>query len=319
VVADGCTDDTVSRIAAFADPRIRVFDLPKAPYYGYANRNVALREARGDLVAFIAHDDLLFPDHLERLIRVLEPDREWVYSRPLWVSTDGILVPFATNLTLGDELDDFLSVGNTIPASCVIFRRRCLDRYGYWPEDVPSAADWRHWIAIIEGGGRRNLAYLPIPTCLHFSAEWKQSRHSAVAEVLTWLRVADSSSWWPGALRYEISAGAVEQQVIADAMRSGGLDWAHAVRDAVELVIDRLAWDDIRVVRPALLARERQIGMLTARVAELEAVLSTAREQGDRLREALQRELSVMLASRSWRLTAPIRALRRRYEQTLAR
>ena len=194
VVADGCTDGTVALVAAIDDPRIRIFDLPKAPHFGYANRNIALRDARGEYVAFAAHDDLLFPDHLRLLIDRLEATgREWIYSRPLWVSTDGAIIPFATNLTIADELEYFLTVANTIPASCVVFRRACLDRYGYWPEQVPSAADWRHWIAIIEGGGRQNLAYLATPTCLHFSANWRQSRHSGMEDVRTWLDIADAS------------------------------------------------------------------------------------------------------------------------------
>jgi hypothetical protein len=363
IVADGCTDGTVALVSAVADPRIRLFDLPKAPHFGYANRNIALREARGEYIAFAAHDDLLFPDHLRLLVDRLDATgREWIYSRPLWVSTDGAIIPFATNLTIADELDYFLSVANTIPASCVLFRRACLDRYGYWPEQVPSAADWRHWVTIIEGGERQNHAYLTMPTCLHFSATWRQSRHAGVEYVRTWLEIADSSAWWPAALRYRIPPGEPEQQAIATAMRAGGTAWVDALRAAIDVVLDRVAWDDIRFTRPELRTRAFDQAQLRAQIEDAARTLADARSTIERLTaqvaaleldrraqaralataeaglahagaeheatkldsartraelqaahaqlRAYQERLARTLASTSWRITAPIRALK---------
>ena len=301
VVADGCTDDTVARVSRIDDSRIRVFDLPKAPYFGYANRNVAMREARGQYLAFAAHDDLLLPDHLERLIAGLERSgKEWIYSRPLWVSTDGVIVPSATTLTNADELEEFFTTRNTIPASCVMYPRVCLDRYGYWPEDVPSAADWVHWKQIIEGGRRANFTYCPEPTCLHFSANWRKSRHAGVRDIAIALEIADAAAWWPAALRYDVPPGVPEQHVVAAAMSSGGMAWVRQVRDAVRTALDRLAWDDLRAIRPRLQSLETELRSERARVQALE-------DESARLGSAL----TAMHASTSWRITAPIRLLRR--------
>ena len=108
VVGDGCTDDTADVVASFDDARIRWLDLPKAPHFGYANRNVALRLAAGAYIAFVTDDDLVFPDHLALLAATLEESgAEWVYNRPLWVTTDGLVVPFASNLLNADELDRY--------------------------------------------------------------------------------------------------------------------------------------------------------------------------------------------------------------------
>jgi glycosyltransferase involved in cell wall biosynthesis len=321
VVADGCTDDTCARIDRLRDPRIRIFDLPKAPHFGYANRNVALREARGRYVAFAAHDDLLFPDHLAQLVHAIEASgAEWVYSRPLWVSTDGVIVPYAANLTVADELEHFLTVANYIPAACVLHTRECLDRYGYWPEHVDRAADWRYWITIIEGGGRANMGYLPTPTCLHFSANWKQSRFASVGEVRTWLEIADAAGWWPRVLRYPIVPGAREQDVISEAMRAGGDAWVRDVRAAVAAVLDRVAWDDIRDIRPRLgeLQKERsailaELTVLQDHLRASEALSATRADQlGAALQErnAIETALTRVLASASWRLTAPMRSLK---------
>lgn len=262
VVADGCTDRTAEVVAAFRDPRIRLFDLPKAPFFGYANRNIALREARGRLIAFAAHDDLLLSDHLERLSRAIETSRaEWIYSRPLWVSTDGVIVPYATNLLHDDELTRFLTVANTIPASCVVHTRSCFDRYGYWPEDVPAAADWRYWIRVIEGGGRQRFGYLPIPTCLHFSATWRQSRHAEANEVREWLEIADTAAWWPAVLRCRVADDRTEQESVWAAMQNAPA-WNDEVRDAVRTAIDRVAWESIQTVGPERHALEREVAAL---------------------------------------------------------
>ena len=148
VVGDGCTDETAEVVRAFNDPRVRWFDLPKAPGFGYANRNIALREATGALIAFMAHDDLMMPDHLQIMETAFgETTVEWAYSRPLWVSDDGVVIPFAVDLRMPDQFDVFLRHHNSVPASCVVYRRSLHERVGPWPEEVESSADWEMWSA----------------------------------------------------------------------------------------------------------------------------------------------------------------------------
>jgi glycosyltransferase involved in cell wall biosynthesis len=83
VVGDGAAPGTKDVVDAFRDSRIRFFDLPKAPSYGYANRNIALREARGEFIGFAADDDLLFPDHFEILAEGLKYGAAIAYSQAL--------------------------------------------------------------------------------------------------------------------------------------------------------------------------------------------------------------------------------------------
>lgn len=81
IVGDGCTDATGDVVGRFDDSRVKWFDLPKAPLSGYANRNIVLRQARGEVVAYAQHDDLWFPDHIELLLNALaRAESEWAYS-----------------------------------------------------------------------------------------------------------------------------------------------------------------------------------------------------------------------------------------------
>lgn len=288
IVADGCTDRTKDVVAAFADSRIRFFDLPKAPFFGYANRNIALREARGHLIAFAAHDDLLLPDHLARMAALLEAESTaWGYSQPAWVSTDGVIVPFGTNLGFRDEMQAFMDRGNTIPAACVVHTRKVLEETGFWPEDVSSAADWVLWRRMLSASGRK-AAYLRVPTNLHFSADWKQSRHAASEEVRRLITIADTAPWWPAILRQPSNDGP-EQAAVWEALTKGGLPWVEALRAALAAVLDRIGW---ATVHPPGLGDEPL----------MQAVARLTAERDEALAEA-----AMIRSSISWRITAPLR------------
>jgi glycosyltransferase involved in cell wall biosynthesis len=252
VVGDGCTDNTAEVVGQFKDKRVRWFDLPKAPLSGYANRNIVLRLAQGDLIAYAQHDDLMLPDHLALLAQVMAPGIDWAYSRPLWVTTDGIVLPFATNLLVPSELKRFLEVSNSIPSNCVVHRRDCFNRFGYWPEDTPRTGDWVLWKRIIAGIGVAKTAYLSIPTTLHFTAVWKSGRNSNMPEIDTWLRIVDGAEWWPSALRYSIPPGRTEQEILFEELRIGGQQFIAALREATTNVIDRQGWDNIQRALPLL-------------------------------------------------------------------
>jgi glycosyltransferase involved in cell wall biosynthesis len=246
IVADGCLPSTAEVVGRFTDPRIRFFDLPKAPYFGYANRNIALRQARGKYVASAAHDDLWLPDHLELMGQLLDRTGvPWAYSRPLWVSTDGIVVPFGTNLLLPDELAHFLARNNTIPAGCVVHTRQALEEAGYWPERATMMGDWILWTRILQGDSQR-LAYLRQPTQLHFRANWKKSRHSNSFEVKRWLSLADRKDWWPTGLKIPSVPGQTVQQTIWEDLEQGGHHRVSQLRDDADTVLTRLAWSHIQ-------------------------------------------------------------------------
>lgn len=317
IVGDGCTDDTAQLVVAFDDARIRWFDLPKAPYYGYANRNIALEEGRGEFIAFMAHDDILFPDHLEILATTLErTGKEWVYSRPLWVDLKGNIVAYPMNLENDSELDVFLNHHNTIPASCVLHQRVCFEKYGYWPEDIPEAADWHFWRRILEGGGRTNFAQCPEPTCLHFVADWRRTQaptYKSLDEPIV------------GSL--PIPSEHTEQQVFFDAMVTGGDQWVAAMRRRTRRAVDRVAWRAMTELAPRLSAATKSLEETSKCLAQVEAekeelkreksALGWEKDALERKRARLQRQLSLVSQqlkaiseSTSWRVTSPLRALK---------
>jgi hypothetical protein len=345
IVGDGCTDGTAAVVLGFGDPRIRWFDLPKGPGFGYANRNVGLREARGDLIAFMAHDDVWLPDHLDVLgARFEAPDVEWAYSRPLWVSDQGLMVPFAVDLTRPAQLNHFLTVSNSIPASCVVHRRTCLDRYGYWPEDVASGADWEQWKAIVGPSAGANIAYVREATTLHFRADWRDPALWGPVPLHRWLGVAAEPRQWPETLNAALIAGETPQASLLRAVQGDPEGRTNAIRWGVSEALDLLAWTQaaeldrldgaLAVARNEAEAWQREAGSADDRAeasvrgadearrwAEDAVRLSeesarSAEESARRAEASLaeardaRAELAALLGSTSWRLTAPLREAR---------
>lgn len=238
IAGDGCTDASADVVRSFDDERIRWFDLPKAPHFGYANRNVALRLTRGELIAYIAHDDLWLPDHLELLSRAMDrPEIELAYSLLLLVSPDGIISARICNLNDANVLGDLLAMKTGIGITCVVHRRDCLENYGYWDETMPSAGDTELWGRMMRGGQCRNFAYLPIPTALHFFANWRKPSWRAKAKWKIWQM---EGSLLPE-LCIPVPAGMPEQQAIWEEMRSDPVAWTDRLRRAVQLDLDRRA------------------------------------------------------------------------------
>ena len=245
IVGDGAAEGTREIVESFGDPRMTFFDLPKAPHYGYANRNAALKQSSGRYIAMCSDDDLLFPDHLERLRAALDDGATLAYSQALWVSTDGIAAPFLTNLENEDELAHFMAIANSIPASCFAYRADALESRDAWPEDIPRAADWELWKRILAARPEQTASYVDVPTVLHFAADWKQSRFSLMPQLKAYIELAEESVAWPSELRLDVRADVPEQAAYANAMGSDPVGWSSSVRAAARDLTVRVAWHSV--------------------------------------------------------------------------
>lgn len=72
VVGDRCTDDSATVVSSFGDPRIRWFNREANSGSQALPNNDAIAAARGEYIAYLGHDDLWHPTHLQRLVAALE-------------------------------------------------------------------------------------------------------------------------------------------------------------------------------------------------------------------------------------------------------
>ena len=85
MVGDHCTDDTEAVVAGFADPRITWVNLAENAGEQSGPNNEGIRRARGRYLAFLNHDDSVFPRPPGDVDRLLRGDR----GRPRVVAAAG--------------------------------------------------------------------------------------------------------------------------------------------------------------------------------------------------------------------------------------
>jgi hypothetical protein len=256
VVGDGCTDGTADLTASFEDSRIRWFDLPKAPGIGYANRNVALREARGRYVAYLAHDDIWFPDHLERIGALLDvTGAEFGYSRTLSVRIDGRVILYWHNVGVPQHLHELARGTSSMTMSAVVHARSCLLKYGYWNEQMLQGADKELWWRIIRGGNLRNAVFVAEPTSLHFVANWRQVRPPGMAgRLMAYAAGGLLREVIPPALHLVVPASGTQQQAAWEHLNDNTPERVTRIRLGVVELQDALLWK-IRTPRRLVVVR----------------------------------------------------------------
>lgn len=67
VVGDACTDETEAVVRGIGDARVRWLNLATRAGSQSGPNNVGIEAARGAIIAYLGHDDIWEPDHLERL------------------------------------------------------------------------------------------------------------------------------------------------------------------------------------------------------------------------------------------------------------
>ncbi|HEY9070161.1 MAG TPA: glycosyltransferase family 2 protein [Candidatus Ozemobacteraceae bacterium] len=132
------TDESAAIVRSVRDPRVRYLYAPRHTRLGEA-RNLAVREARGEWIAFLDCDDLWTPDKLERQMALVDEEVRtrgvppgFVYGRttsfgPGIPETPYLEYPLDKPLPEGELLESLLEEGDHIAFSALLVWRRA-----YW-------------------------------------------------------------------------------------------------------------------------------------------------------------------------------------------
>ena len=142
VIGDACTDDSEQIVASLRDPRFRWHNRAENSGGQGAPNNEGLRRSGGRYIAYLGHDDLWFPWHLDGLVDRIERD-----SLDLVHSMCAVLAPASDTLAGGPLGPGHTYSTRVLPPSTWLHRRELVESCGLWRED-PFAlrcgidADW---------------------------------------------------------------------------------------------------------------------------------------------------------------------------------
>ncbi len=194
IVYDPSTDRSleVARALAAADPRVRIIENARKKNVAFV-RQLALAEARGELVAVLDADDLALPDRIAVEVELLDrrPDLDLVGTAYDVIDAEGRPV-----LSVSVPEDSLairwrLLCGGAFGHSTVLFRRDAIRAAGGYDEAVESSEDYELMVRLAARGGR--FAQLPRPLVKWRSHATSLSRTEPAAAKESIIRTVASS------------------------------------------------------------------------------------------------------------------------------
>lgn len=290
IIGDGATE----RVAAVAaglqagDERVRFLDLPKGPHHGEVHRGTAIQQAQGEAIFYLCDDDLLLPKHVENLLELLA-GCDLVQSRNGYIDTAGELQLFPADLSDPATVDWHLKeprrnltsltgTAHTRSAYLALPEGWTTTPAGEWPDHFM-------WKKFFRAPGFRGATHADMT-----ALQWPTSEGR---DDLGQLQRAEELAPWVARL----SEPGFHEWIQAWANAAARRELARCVResvDAIEVLAEvSAALEDTRAALGRARSDAESAGLL------LEQAQARAQELGA--------QLDAVLASRSWRITAPLR------------
>lgn len=149
MVNDGSPDNTDEVMQCYlADPRV-VYIKQKNAGQTVA-KNVGIKAATGQFIAFLDADDIWHPQKLEQQMPLfLNPRTGIVYSTMDFIDEAGVKIPYRMSkmsTPRAGKITEFLFVDNIVPFSAAVARRECFDKVGMMDTNLRMAIDWDLWL-----------------------------------------------------------------------------------------------------------------------------------------------------------------------------
>ncbi len=152
VVDNHSIDNTDSLIESFNDPKIRLFKIHNEGVIA-ASRNLGLKHALGEYIAFLDSDDWWHPQKLEVSLKYLERGADVVYHDLFRVKKSNQKIFWKKAPARNPKSPIFVDLivnSNALPNSSVVVRKQILNEIKGFAEDrdLIAAEDYDAWLRV---------------------------------------------------------------------------------------------------------------------------------------------------------------------------
>jgi glycosyltransferase involved in cell wall biosynthesis len=201
VVGDACTDGSQAYVESIADERVRWINLERNTGDQSGPNNRGCEEARGEWIAYLGHDDLWLPGHLEGLASVMQSGADMAYSIAICYHEGEICG------ALPAFFEDYRRPMAITPAS-VMHRRAIWEKVGGWRgrHEARAAMDYDLWQRFFAVGAV--MRFLPEISSVKFPAVLRKDVYRT--------KPSDVQEFFSGRIRNEAGfADEQEQRLLA--------------------------------------------------------------------------------------------------------
>jgi hypothetical protein len=243
VVGDGCTDDSERVVTGIDDSRVRWINLPENTGHQSGPNNEGLRQARGEIIAYLGHDDLWLSHHLAAHVEALDVTASDVAYSLCMIVAPSQTVPWPLIPRPGH--------GAFAPPSCMTHRRRVTEDLGGWRDyrtldearDVsPEVELWRRAAA-----AGRKFIFVPRLSGIKLPAGWRRDvyRTRPCHEQARWLARIDAEPH----LESELLAHCIADEQVPTGMAYRDL-LRHVLKQTVSRIRRRFALRSFGLLKP---------------------------------------------------------------------
>jgi len=179
---DRSSDNSARIVAEYSDQRIRYFLSSKETSLGKARDN-AIRQTRGEWLAFLDQDDIWMPRKLEMQMARAEQATGIIYGRTVRFYPTGLQRDYDQTheflaLPEGDIFTQLFTKGCFIAMSSAVFRRSAIEEVGGIPEQIELIPDYYLYAAVAR---RHSVRAVQDVVCRYRMHESNTSQMAAIA------------------------------------------------------------------------------------------------------------------------------------------